>query len=89
MANVGDILEFKKPLREFHAQYLPKGAQYVVRQEHKYKPAYKDADGWWHVDELPELAEKRIFFCGKNFSMDCGKLKNYSDYKVIGNVYNN
>lgn len=85
MVKVGDILEFEKPIHSWHKKDLENGAKYIVEQDHKKKIVEK-ADGWWHVIKLPELDEMRVVLRGKNFCYLLDYLKNYSNYKVIGNV---
>lgn len=85
MAKVGDILEFEKPIYSFHQKILNGGAKYIVEQDCKKKIVEKE-NGWWQVVKLPELDEMRVVLRGRNFRyvLDC--LKNYSNYKIVGNV---
>lgn len=85
MVKVGDILEFEKPIHSWHKKDLESGAKYIVEQDHK-KNFYEGDDGWWHVEELPELDEFQLVLRGKKGSFLHGPLKNYSNYKVIGNI---
>ena len=84
---VGDILKFEKPIHEWHAEDLAKGAYYVVEQNHK-KNFYQTADGWWHVEELAELDDPHLVLRCKKGCFDHGKFKEYADrkFEVLGNI---
>ena len=84
---VGDILKFEKPIHEWHAEDLAKGAYYVVEQNHK-KRFYPTADGWWNVEELEELEEPHLILRESNGRWDLGRFKEYADrkFEVLGNI---
>lgn len=83
MVEVGEVLEFKEPIHEFHRKDLEKGGYYSTWQTNKQK-IYQTEDGVWHVEDLPELEPMRVCLKTRNGFLDCGELSQYKDYKVVG-----
>ena len=83
MANVGDILQYEKPIYEYHKKDLANGAYYVVTQDYK-KKIYQTADEVWHVEDLPELDKKQVMLQMKKGCEVVGYLKDFPHYKIVG-----
>jgi len=85
LAKVGDILEYEKPIYEYHQKELDRGAYYVVIQDPR-KKIWQDENEVWHVEDLPQLDKKQIMLQMPNGCEVVGYLKDYPYYKIVGNV---